>query len=350
MDLNVNRAKQLWENWEHEASQIQNLTGTMDDKGTLKYKYKFLADGLNRLSVNPSEKEKLYVHTLKTVNSKLRKQLYPNPILRFLHRLENLFLEKPAQKALYKERTKDCIEELQGQLKSLGLQHFTQKLDKELDFERQKIDLKSLSNLANNNQLEVKIHLEKVSEGAYHFNGFTATLINENGEKKSALFSGHQNINIIEAVNILQGRPIYKSQENADGSITKNWFELDRREKDLEGRFELISFLPSHNYDLKKVLLDNAIQMEFYGITKEGVLKGLEAGNEVVFEIPGKGQYFIIANPSERKVDFCDAEKNPIGLSALKEVINPINLEKSQELKLFKQEGLQPENQVQVAL
>ncbi|MBB2148943.1 hypothetical protein [Pedobacter gandavensis] len=349
MDGHVNRAKQLWENWEHKASQIQNLTGANDDKSTLEYKYKFLTDGLNRLSVNPSEKEKLYVHTIKIVTDKLRKQLYPNPVLRFLHRLKNLIVEKPAQAFLFKERTKDCLGELQSQFKSVGLQYFTGKLERELDFERQKIDLKSLSNLANNNQLQVKVQLEKVAEGTYRFNGYTATLINENGEKKSALFSQHHNINLNEAVNILQGQPVYKSQENADGTIAKSWFELERREKELDGRYEVLSFSPSHSFDLKKVLLDNAIQLEFYGISKEAVLKGLEAGNKVAFEIPEKGQYFITANPSERTVNFYDAEKKPISLSALKEVINPVKLEKSKPLKLIKQKGVQPENQIQVA-
>lgn len=350
MDGHVNRAKQLWENWEGKALLIQNRTGTSDDKSTLKYKYNFLTNGLNRLSINPSEKEKLYIHTIKVVTDKLRKQLYPNPVLRFLHELKSLIVDKPAQQFLFNEQKKDCFENLQKEFKTAGLHQFIGKLNRELDFERQKIDLKSISSLSNYSKLEVKVHLEKVSEGTYRSNGYTAILINENGEKKSALFPAHDNININQAVNILYGRPVYKNQDNVDGTVTQGWVQLGQKEKELDSRNELLSFSPSYSYDLKKVLLETAIKLEFYGISKEAVLKGLEAGNKVAFEIPGKGQHFITANPSERTVNFYDADKKPISLSALKEVINPIKLEKPKELKLIKQKGVNPENQIQVSL
>lgn len=344
----VNRAKQLWENWEQKASQIQDLTGTMDDKATLKYKYNYLTKGLNRISINPTEKEKLYVHAIKLVTAKLQKQLYPNPVLRFLHRLENVFLEKPAQMYLFAEQKKDCFEELQGQLKSAGLHHFSGKLDKELDFERQKIDLKSLSNLDNSNKLEVNVHLEKVGEGFYRFNGYTTSLIDEHGERKTASFSADKNINLNEAVNILSGRPIFKSQENADGTTNHRWFELERRENDLDNKYELLSFSPSYNYDLKRVLENNAVQLEFYSICKEAVVKGLQAGHKVAFDVPGKGQYFITANPSVQSVNFYDPQMKPISLEALKKVINPGKQQSHNGLKLIKQKDVQQESQIQI--
>ncbi|RQO74502.1 hypothetical protein DBR43_03680 [Pedobacter sp. KBW06] len=348
MDGQVNRAKQLWENWEHKASQIQELTGSKEDKATLQFKYNYLTKGLNRLSIEPREKEKLYVFAIKNVTAKLQKQLYPNPVIRFLHLLENLFLEKPAQLFLFKTQKRDCLEKLQGQLKSAGLHHFAGNLGRELDFERKKIDLKSLSNLAGENKLEVKVHLEKVSEGSYRFNGYTAAMIDEKGERKSAFFSAHKDVNLNEAVNILEGRPVYKGQENADGTINHRWLELTRVGKDPNATHELLSFSPSQTFDLKKTLLENAIQLDFYSIAREAVQRGLEAGNKVEFQINGNGRYIVAANPSAKTVDFFDANKKPISLVTLKKIIHPVKREIAKELTFIKQKDITQENQIQI--
>ncbi|WP_316753266.1 hypothetical protein [Pedobacter gandavensis] len=348
MDGQVNRAKQLWENWEHRASQIQELTGSKEDKATLQFKYSYLTKGLNRLSIDPREKEKLYVFAIKNVTAKLQKQLYPNPVIRFFHRLNNLFLEKPAQLFLFKEQKKECLEKLQGQLKSAGLHHFSGNLGRELDFERRKIDLKSLSNLAGDSKLEVKVHLEKVSEGSYRFNGYTASMIDIEGEKKSAFFSAHKNVNLNEAVNILEGRPVYKGHENADGTISHRWLELTYVGKHLEPTHELLSFSPSHTFDLKKTLLENAIQLDFYSIAREAVQRGLEAGNKVEFQINENGRYAVAANPSARTVAFFDIDNKPINLASLKQIIHPAKKETAKELKFIKQKDIQQENHIQI--
>lgn len=344
----VNRAKQLWENWEHEASQIQELNVSKDDKDTLQFKYDYLTKGLNRLSIDPRENEKLFVFAIKNVTAKLQKQLYPNPVLRFLHRMERLFLEKPAQLFVFKEQKMGCIEKLQGQLKSAGLNHFTGNLSRELDFERPKINLKSLSNLANDNKLEVNVHLEKVSEGSYRFNGYTATMIDKDGEQKSAFFSAHKNVNLNEAVNILEGRPVYKGHENADGTVSHRWLELTQVGKNQETTHELLSFSPSHTFNVKKALLESAIQLDFYSIAREAVQRGLEAGNRVEFQVNGNGRYTVAANPSAKTVDFFDANKKPLSLAALKKIIHPAKKETTKDLKFIKQNELNQDNQIQI--
>lgn len=348
MDGNVNRAKQLWENWEHQASQIQELTGSKEDKDILQFKYDYLTKGLNRLSIDPREKEKLYVFAIKNVTAKLQKQLYPNPIIRFLHRLDCLFLKKPAQRVVFKEAKVACMEKLQGQLKSAGLYHFVGNLDRELDFERRKIDLKSLSNLAGGSKLEVKVHLEKVSEGSYRFNGYTASMVDQNGEKKSAFFSAHKNVNLNEAVNILEGRPVYKGFENGDGTVSHRWLELTYVGKDPELTNELLSFSPSHTFNLKKTLLENAIQLDFYGIAREAVQRGLEAGNRVEFQINDIGRYAIAANPSAKTIDFFNADHQLVSPDALKKIIHPEHKEITKDLQFIKQKDITQENQIQI--
>lgn len=349
MDNQVNRAKLLWDNWEEKASKIQELTGTIDDKQTQKYKYNFLKDGLQRLSVNPSEKEKLYVHAINIVTAKLRKQLYPNPIVRFLHRIKNVLMDKPIHLLLLKEWKKETVNELQGQLKGFGLQYFAGKLEKELDYEREKIDLKSLTNVNGNDKLEVNVHLEKVGETGYQFNGYTATLTKESGEVKSATFSPENNIKLTEALNLLQGRPIFKSMQDNDNTLAKNWVQLEQSAQLEQGRQQLISFSPDYDFDLKKILTEMSIQSEIYRISMDAVRRGIEAGNSVAFEVPGKGKFFISANPSEKSVNFFDAEKKPISFAHFKKIAKPIIQVQNKNMKLVQQKDIESGNQLQVS-
>lgn len=351
MDIQVNRAKLLWDNWEEKASKIQDLTGTMDDNQTLKYKYQFLTDGLHRLSVDPSEKEKIYIHAMNVVTDKLRKQLYPNPLIRLLHRIKNTLIDKPMHLLLLKEWKKESVNGLQDQLKVFGLQHFAGKLNKELDFEREIIDLKSQSNVNGNDKLEVRVHLEKLGESGYHLNGYTATLTSENGETKSATFSPENNIKLTEALNLLQGRPIYKSLQNPDTMISKNWVQLEQSAGKVLGKMDLVSFAPNYEYDLRQVLLDASIQLEVYGISVNAVQKGIEAGNKVAFEVEGKGKFYVASDPQEKALKFFDIQDKPITFSNLMKLTKPIkqSLNQYQDLKLIKQQDLKPENQLQVS-
>ncbi|WEK17858.1 MAG: hypothetical protein P0Y49_13725 [Candidatus Pedobacter colombiensis] len=345
MEAHVNRAKVLWENWEKRVSKIRELTGNLDDKQTLKYKYKFLTDGLHRLSVNPSDKEKLYTHAIKVVTAKLRKELYPNPIVRFLHRVQNELVNRPIHLFLLKDWKKESTNYIQEQLKSAGLNHLAGKIEKELDFEREKIHLKSVSNVYGNDKLEVNVHLAKIDEKAYAYKGYTATLTTENGESKSATFFPTDNIKVTEALNLLQGKPIYKSTHHSE---PKMWMQLGQVQNLEEGKLELNKFPPDYDFDLKKILLEHSIKLEVYGISISTVQKGIEEGKSVAFDVPGKAKFYLSANPSEKTINFFNAEKKPITFAHLKKIIKPISKELNKDLKLIKQRNIEPENQLQV--
>lgn len=347
MDTQVNRAKVLWENWEKRVSKIQTLTGNIDDKQTLKYKYKFLTDGLHRLSVNPSEKEKLYTHAINIVTAKLRKQLYPNPIVRFIHGIQNALINRPIHLLLLKDWKKESVNQIQEQLKSSGLNHYVGKIEKELDFEREKIHLKSISNVNGSDRLEIDIHLKKIDETAYVYNGYTATFITESGESKSATFFPSHNINVSEALNLLEGRPIYKCLNNSE---PKMWMNLGQIKNVDQGNLQLIKYSLDFEYDLKKLLLDHSIKLEVYGISVNAVQKAIESGNKVAFEVPEKGKFYLSANLSENKINFFDAESKPITISDLKKITKPINQVPNKDLKIIKQRrDIEPENQLQVS-
>ncbi|RLJ77351.1 hypothetical protein [Pedobacter alluvionis] len=347
MDGKVNRAKQLWENWERQEKQIESLAGISTDRNSLAYKYDFLSKGLSRLSVNPTEDEKLFMQAIKTVTAKLQKQLYPNPLVRMLHRLKVFIVDKPAHLELFNRNKSENLQMLNGQLKSAGLQHFVDNLQNKLDYESSVIELKSLSALNNNNKIEVNVNLEKGKLGSYGFNGYDVALTNENGERTKFTFTADNKITLTEAVNLLQGRPVFKSYENADGSHSQRWIQLDRQQEN-SSKPELLVYPPDYNFDLKKVLLDNATQLEFYTVANDSVRRGLEAGNRVELQINGNGRYSVTADPSSGKIEFFDSERKPLSINSLKKIINPVKQHKNKETSIIQQKEVQQDNQMRI--
>jgi len=343
----VNRAKQLWENWENQEKQIESLAGLADDRRSMKYKYGFLSNGLFRLSINATENEKLFMQAISTVAARLQKQLYPNPLIRMLHRFKVFIIDKPAHLDLFRQNVSENLQILSRQLKLSGLHHIVANLQNKLDYESPTIELKSFSGINNNGKLELNIRLEKSDVGSYEFKGYDLAIINLEGEKISYTFSAESKITLNEAVNLMQGRPVFKSYENADGSISKRWIQLNLQQEIGES-LQLLIYAPNYEYDIKKVLLENGTQLDFYAIAREEVRRGLEAGNRVEFQINGKGGYSITADPSAGKVNFFDPDKKPLSIASLKEIIHPVEQTKNKEINIIQQKNVQQDNQLNI--
>jgi hypothetical protein len=115
MERNVNRAEQLYRNWEAQQKQLESLTSA-DSRVIQQQKYDYLRQGLYRLSLNPSDSEKLLMRVIGSVTDKLQKQLYPNPIVRLLHRLKTAVYDKPAHLSEFVKQREENLQQLKGQL------------------------------------------------------------------------------------------------------------------------------------------------------------------------------------------------------------------------------------------
>ncbi len=129
----MNRAEQLYKNWEAQQKQLESLTGA-DSRVIQRQKYDYLRQGLYRLSLNPSEPEKLLMQVIGSVTDKLQKQLYPNPVIRLLHQIKAAVYDKPAHLRGFVKQREENLEQLKGQLKTAGLASFSGKLEKHLDY------------------------------------------------------------------------------------------------------------------------------------------------------------------------------------------------------------------------
>lgn len=246
----VNRAEQLWKNWEEKQKGLESLAGLDSESSRAigKLKYDFLRQGLYRLSVNPSEKEQLYLHVIRSVTSKLEKQLYPNPVIRSLHRLKALLYDKPAHLKKFEKQKAENLEQLTGQLRSSGFASFTGKLDNYLDYERPAISIPMTTQLSDKGRMDIALKLERDQTGHYRLAEYQAGLYRDGELQRSYTFPIESRTTAIEAANLLEGRPVSKTYQTADGSISQKWVQLDFSGNEPK----LMEFHSDYGYDLKK--------------------------------------------------------------------------------------------------
>jgi len=344
MERNVNRAEQLYRNWEDQQKQLESLIGS-NSRVIQQQKYDYLRRGLYRLSMSPSEHEKLLLEVIRSVNGKLQKQLYPNPVVRLLYRIKGAFYDKPAHLREFVKQREENLEQLKGQLKAMGFASFSGKLEKYLDYETAKVTIEMTSQLTDKGRLDIVLNMERDKSGQYRFQNYDATLLN-NGETRTHSFQADSRITAIEAANLLDGRSVKKNFETADGSMTQKWVQLDMQHKDQSGNQKLSEFHENYGYNLKNELLANSILLGTAGLAKDKVIQSLEQGNMVSFKPHQQGTFYLQANPAGREVSFYNNEMKPLNIQQLQEInrqqqIKPLH----NEVSLIKTNEQQEEKQ-----
>jgi hypothetical protein len=318
MEKHVNRAEQLYRNWEAQQKQLESLAGA-DSRVIQQQKYAYLRQGLYRLSLNPSEQEKLLIQVIRSVTDKLQRQLYPNPVIRLLHRIKAAVYDQPAHLRGFIRQREANLEQLKGQLKTMGFASFSGKLEKYLDYETAKVSIVMTSQLAEQCRLDISLNMERDKTGQYRFQHYEATLF-KNGESRTYTFQADSGITAIEAANLLDGRAVKKTFETADGSMAQKWVQLDRQQKDKDGNPKLMEFHEAYGYHLKNELLANSVLLGTAGLAKDKVIQSLEQGNRVSFTLHQHGTYYLQANPAGREVSFYDKEMKPLTMPQLQEI------------------------------
>lgn len=315
MKSEVNRAEQLWKNWEEKEKGLQAIAGegTENSRTLQKLKYEYLQQGLYRLSVQPSEREKLHLHVIRSVTAKLEKQLYPNPVVRLLHKLKVWAYDRPSYLQKFEKQQAQNLELLKTQLKTMGFASFTGKLENYLDYERQQVNIPMTTQLSGRGSMDIDLKLEADQAGQYRVSGYQASVYRDGEMQQSYSFPAESRISATEAANLLEGRPVNKSYQTADGSMSRKWVQLDFS----GNQPKLREFHAGYGYDLKKELMAASGDLELDGLGRDKIVKDLEAGNLIAVELPGKGKYYLHANPADRSLSLLDAGKRPADLSEL---------------------------------
>lgn len=138
MGREINRANELWHNWELREMELVDIPEVADEHGrdVARQKYEYLKQGHYRLMDTPTEYEKPKRDMIGVICDKLERQLYPNPVRRFFQRLKSEFLDKPRYLAAHREKISTNLSALESGFKSRGLDALSERLSFYLDFER----------------------------------------------------------------------------------------------------------------------------------------------------------------------------------------------------------------------
>lgn len=322
MGQQINRAAQLYQNWDSRQTELDAM-GSMKPEGIglSKLKYDFLREGVYRISANPTEQEKLHLFALKTVVAKLEKQLYPNLLVRWFRQWKAALWDKPRYVRSFEAQKGENLAELTAVMKKMGMCGLSGKLEHALDYESSAQTVSGMHLMAGQGKLMVALQLEKDGAAVYRPSEYQLVWNTADEQIRSCRIPVESGIDLSEAFNLLQGRAVYKGFENVEGKVIRQWVQLDPKAPGTEK--PLVTFLPDHDFDLKRQLQEVAVQLETYVLLKEQSLKQLEAGCQVSVERGGKDRFYVQANPGGKSVDLFDQNQQPVSLGALKATVQP---------------------------
>jgi len=337
MGIQVNRAARLYENWEAKQSELEAMGGMKPEgQNLVKLKFDFLREGLYRIGDGARELERLHLFAVRTIVGKLEKQLYPNRLVRLFQRLKELVWDKPRYIRAFNQQRAENIASLTEMMKKAGMGGLTGKLENSLDYESARQTISGMHLMADQGKLMVALQLEKEGAGVHRPLEYQVVWNTPDQQVRSCSIPVESGIELSEAFNMLQGRAVYKGFENVEGKVVRQWVQLDPRAVGTEQ--PIVTFLPDHGFDLKKVLQEAGVQLERYGLLKEHTLRQLESGHQVGFELGEKGQFVLKANPGAKSLDFFDSQGKRVELGELIAKAQEPARDWGKELTLIRQE------------
>ncbi|SER90518.1 hypothetical protein [Pedobacter rhizosphaerae] len=338
MDPGVNRALQLYLAWEERQKEMEKvLGGAIDLRKMQQLKYAFFSMGLFRVSIGANEKERLYIQVLRSVVAKLRKSLYPNPVLRLLVVAKEMLVDRPLHLRRFNRLREENVLSLSSQFSAIGLGGMAADLTGKVDYEQGAVSLDIMRGISTGEKLALQARFVKAGLGSYKFTGFHGKLIGVDGAERSCFFSADSRIGLSDALSLLRGGSVLKSYQGLDGRLEQSWVKLDQEAR-MTGSTLLFSSGDLSGFDLKRQLLEHAIALECYAVSSDAVLRGLEKGNMVSVSVPGKADFFLRAAPFENRLEFFDVAKEEMSFSVLKTLLNPEKSLSLVEPMIFKQE------------
>lgn len=163
----------------------------------------------------------------------------------------------------------------------------------------------------------------------YFFNKYNFLLKkpNEDPIKQSFYINPNEkNVTFKEAYNLMNGRAVYRELATKEGEKYKAWVQLDFKNTDKYGNFEIKKFTEQYGYDLKSVLSARPIK-ELNNIDERNKLvDALERGNRypVTFDQNGKEvKAFIEAAPQYKSLNYYNENHKRIDFQTITASLQP---------------------------
>ncbi len=150
----------------------------------------------------------------------------------------------------------------------------------------------------------------------YFFNKYNLTLKQENSPdlmEQTFYINRGNNITLKEAFNLVSGRSINKDLTNKEGQVYNAWMQMDFKETEKNGNYQLKHFHTNYGFDLEKELAKHPIKELTNEQDKTKLIESLQKGNRqaVTFIKEGSEQrMFIEANPRLSRLTYMIATCN----------------------------------------
>lgn len=131
-----------------------------------------------------------------------------------------------------------------------------------------------------------------------------------------------EDITLKEGYNLLSGRAVNKDLLNKEGVKYNAWVQLDFKEPDKHGNYEVKKYHENYGFDLEKSLAKHPIKELSPEEDRKMLTESLQRGNRqaVTFQNEGKEQkIFIEAAPQYKAINFYDSNMKRVTAQSLYE-------------------------------
>jgi hypothetical protein len=163
----------------------------------------------------------------------------------------------------------------------------------------------------------------------YFFNKYDLTLKQESRPdimKQTFYINKGNNITVKEAYNLMSGRAVNKDLTNKDGQVYNAWIQLDFKETDKNGNYQLRHYHSNYGFDLEKELAKHPLKELTNEQDKTRLIESLQKGNRqsLTFINDGNEQkVFIEANPRFKTIDVFDTSMQRVHNQSKKDKVTP---------------------------
>lgn len=163
----------------------------------------------------------------------------------------------------------------------------------------------------------------------YFFNSYNLVLKKDNSRdlmKQTFYINKGNNITLKEAYNLMDGRAINKDLTNKEGQVYNTWMQMDMKETDKNGNYQMKQYHSNYGYDLEKELAKHPIKELTNEQDKTRLIESINKGNRqsVTFSKDGNDQrMFIEANPRFKALNVYDSNFQRVHSQSQKEKSTP---------------------------
>lgn len=174
------------------------------------------------------------------------------------------------------------------------------------------------------------LHFRKSDQSdMYFFNKYDLHLKNDKSDQvaKQTYYMGKDNsVTLKEGYNLLNGRSVNKELTTKEGQVYNAWVQLNFKEADKAGNYQMNKFHQNYGFDLEKELAKHPIKELGNEQDKARLIESLQRGNRQSVSVIKDGseqKMFIEANPKFKTLNVYDQNMQRIQSQSQKEKSTP---------------------------